>query len=546
MYTLDHRSCEDCTAKRSRRPPCIDIRMKPAPGLILIAADAIGWTCPFKASWAELVQYAKMIPHPGITSYAEAQLKVIQQQIDKQTQKPPRADMCYVLEGAKIDNNNNLTYVMPDGTRRLMTFLRRLPEHEWWNFWNEFQGGGFLTPVSNMSTEEKFGVAVDRAYNKLPGQYKAACKELINPMFAGMIIGVFVLMAATPAKMVVFVRNALLGLGLSAQLFGYTDDLAKFVVGASTASSYDDLDKSATALAHLLGTIGRDISLAVLIDFIAALKKGAGAWSHAARKAEDAGGAAKVESHPAAKPAEGAGAGAADASAHMIDSVSREAGMQRWHVKGWIKWAKQNRTLVVLRTCNKAGLPRHFDELVTGKVVDVKWKSAKGGPHDGLVVVPEAQGMHHQKLVEEILKLKKKGYRFMPPGKDGIPEAGALLIGPDGRAFCSDVDKMGIYVVDHAGKAKPHPDWAAYNDNPANRERLQREVYGGGPGMDQHGGQDFFTVGVDGSGHPVMGRQPELNETFLVVDPHGTPQVVNLSQLKLIYQQYGIRWPYKV
>jgi hypothetical protein len=206
-----------------------------------------------------------------------------------------------------------------------------------------------------------------------------------------------------------------------------------------------------------------------------------------------------------------------------------------------MKWAKNNRALVVLRAGNPESLPYHFDELVNGKVVDVKWKTAKTGPHTGLVVVPE-----NAKL-PDIDKLKKLGYKFKPPpGTDGVPKSGSLLIGPDGRAFCGDVDKMGIYKVDAKDHAAPHPDWAAYNDNPALRQRLQSEVYKGGPEMDAHGGQDFFQVGVDANGKPIMGRQPEPTEKFTVVDPDGTVFVVNVEQLKVLYKRYGITWPYNI
>jgi len=209
-----------------------------------------------------------------------------------------------------------------------------------------------------------------------------------------------------------------------------------------------------------------------------------------------------------------------------------------------VNWARRTRSLVILRACNPRGLPHHFDELVTGKNVQVKWKTAQSGPNAGLVVVPSASGVARLKVVEEILKLRKLGYKFKPPrGASDMPESGDLLIGPDGRAFCADVDKMGIYIVD-GGRARPHPEWAEYDDNPALRERLQRQVYGGGPRMDQHGCQDFWQVGVDAQGRPVMGRRPESRERFLVVEPDGQAFVCNLQQLRHLYAQYQIRWPY--
>ena len=531
MFTLNADACRDCTNQRGNQPPCLRIRNMPMPGVILASEDAIGYTCPFKASWSDIVSYTKMIPNPGIEAgWAQKGLEFIKARLASGATTPAQ---CNVLVGQSIDQNNNVTYV-EDRSKRLLTFLRRLNGSDWQKFWDEFQAHGFLTPVGQMGNDQKFAIVLQRAQSRIPSALAKAYADLVNPAAITIVVGVFIAMAVSPAKIVPMIKNAFMGIGLGVQFFSYADDFAKFLVGVTTATqdsgenNPQSLDYAAAALARLLASIARDLSIAALTEFIAALRKGASAWRGAAQDAQ------------AGEHSEGAAA--------KVASCAKDAGMQRWHVEGWIKWAKKNGSLVVLRVCNKDSLPRHFDELVTGKVCAVKWKTAKAGRWAGLVVVPEfGKGMSRLKIVEEIVKLKKDGYKFLPPpGADGIPETGALVLGPDGRAFCSDVDKMGIYVV-HNGKATPHPQWAAYNDNPQLNARLQNEVYGGGPQMDQHGGQDFFEVGVDpATGKPIMGRDPTPDEKFLIVEPDGSLLILNVQQLKHFYKSYGIAWNYRI
>lgn len=529
MFTLNADACRDCTNQRGSQPPCIRIRNMPMPGVMLASQDAIGYTCPFKASWSDIVSYTKMIPHAGIEAWAQKNLELIRNRLQSGATRP---EQCDVLVAQGIDNNNNQTYVEP-GSKRLLVFLRRLNPSDWQQFWNEFQAHGFLTPVGQMGTDQKFAIVLQRAQSRIPAALAKAYADLINPAAIAIVVGVFIAMAVSPAKIVPMIKNAFMGIGLGVQFFSYADDFAKFLIGVLNADSDSgdnnprSLDYAAAALARLLAGMARDLSIAAVTEFIGALRKGAAAWRDAAKDGQAG--------------AEGGG------QAAKVASAAKNAGMQRWHVEGWVKWAKSNRALVVLRACNPDGLPRHFDELVTGKVCAVKWKTAKAGRWAGLVTVPDlGAGMTRIKMVEEIVKLKKDGYKFLPPpGADGIPQPGALLLGPDGRAFCSDVDKMGIYVVNN-GKATPHPQWAAYNDNPELNVRLQREVYGGGPEMDQHGGQDFFEVGVDPStGRPIMGRNPTPDEKFLIVEPDGNMLILNVQQLKALYKSYGIAWNYK-
>ena len=529
MYTFNRNFCQACCNKRGGKPPCLTIRMMPRPGVLLASeeAEALGADCSFRASWEEIVRYSQNVPHEGIepgqttTELKNIAAKTAEYKKRNNGQTPP-PEFCNVLVGAPTSHNNNVSYIMPQ-TRRRMTFLRRMTtDAEFNQWWAEFQNAGLVTPVGQFSTNDRISLAVEFAFR--PGvmgeEVRKAWMELMNPLVLPIVVGVFVLLALTPAKAVVIVKNCLMGLGLATQTFGYAQHLAEFVVYAAGAQSRDDIDKAGRSLAKLLAAIFRDGSLALVAEFMAAFKRGAASWKEAAAKGE-----------------------AAAAQGATAATVAGQAGMQVWHVRGWIAWAARTRSLVVLRACNPKGLPRHFDELVTGKCVDVKWRTAASGPNQGLVVVPHANGMHRLKVVEEIQKLKKLGYTFKPNRKGGMPEAGDMLIGPDGRAFCADVDKMGIYLVD-GGRARPHPEWLEYNDNPSLRERLQRLIYGGGPRMDQHGCQDFWQVGVTADGKPIMGRLPSPGEKFLVVEPNGQSSILDVPQLRDLYSKYKIVWPY--
>jgi len=131
MFTLDHSSCADCTNRRSVHPPCINIRLQPPPGVILVAQEAIGWTCPFKASWEDVLGYIEKIkddqksPPVGINQLAFDQLKIIKEKISflqKARRHMPEPSYLNFLTGAKTNENNNTTYVLPDASRRLMVF----------------------------------------------------------------------------------------------------------------------------------------------------------------------------------------------------------------------------------------------------------------------------------------------------------------------------------------------------------------------------------------------------------------------------------------
>jgi hypothetical protein len=245
-------------------------------------------------------------------------------------------------------------------------------------------------------------------------------------------------------------------------------------------------------------------------------------------------------------------------AARLPTEFEAASGMWSHHLRPLKEFAREKNAFFVARCGNVESMPYHFNELVTGKPMDIKWKTAHEGPHKGLVVAPDWKTMGKdggpttaadwKKFMHVCEVLKQKGYHFKPAPKEGrLPEPGALVLGSDGRAFCSDVDKMGMYTVKD-GHAVDHNLAQDFNDHPALVKTLNDKVYKSIE-MDQHPGQDFFIVGVDGNGHPIMGLQPKVTEKFLVVMGDKKPPrafVVGIHMLKEMYQEYGIRWPYNV
>jgi len=117
------------------------------------------------------------------------------------------------------------------------------------------------------------------------------------------------------------------------------------------------------------------------------------------------------------------------------------------------------------------------------------------------------------------------------------PRTGDRLITRNGIAYYSDYDFMGMY---HAGNGNPYLDFKDLNDNPGIVAFMSRMFPAYGNKV-QHGMQDFF-IKVDGT----MGRQPKLDETFLFFEPNGKISYVDLIDLRRLYAQYHIKWPYDV
>lgn len=218
--------------------------------------------------------------------------------------------------------------------------------------------------------------------------------------------------------------------------------------------------------------------------------------------------------------------------------VCKRAGMEAEHLANWRLFCGHSRPpkLMIMRARSEDALRWARRPDCAPKPVWVKLKTAKEGPHQGLVVYPKSP---KPKDIEDIAGLKKMGYRFEPDAPGGV------LISPQGKKYYSDFDKMGVYDCPPGQVPRP---WKGQldNDNPEMQGFINKNIYGGEP-LDRHGGQDFLKGAYEDVGqHWERGRMPDAGEVFLVVGPDGIPKVVDLANLPGVYQQYRITYPYAV
>ena len=238
----------------------------------------------------------------------------------------------------------------------------------------------------------------------------------------------------------------------------------------------------------------------------------------------------------------------------QITEVAARAGLKPEHLNNWRVFCTQCEPpkLAILRNRNPAsmkweGLPGYIP-----KPTDVKLKTAKTGPHAGLVVYPKAPLSAGD--IKDIQKLKDKGYKF----ESDTP--GALLLSPKGEKIHGDMDKMGIYNVNTLDSGRTHASsWKGtrHNDAIEMQNDINKRVYENIKN-DQHGGQDFFYGKFMDSDKAVadgydevaqiwsMGRHPDPDEMFTIIHPNGDVGTVDLKGLEKIYSQYGIQNPYNL
>lgn len=436
--------------------------------------------------------------------------------------------------------------------------------------WNAFSNQ-YMHKVTNHGHYDrnvKYLLAIQEAARITPGEFGKFLKELTEGQNLVRSILIFTLFAAGTAiaMSVGGVARALallLGLGMDAAMFA---SCANKLVEFGTEIEKADTEEAINKAAHTLNEFCTELA-GLLVPQVAGMAVGAAAAmkQRVAKRLEEifvssrdrwkqAGNAAEAKatykvSHPEPrthrKPVK-----TQEAPPKVEPNAAEvEAGMWRWHLDGWKRFAKEHRTLAVVRAGNPKSLPHHFDVMVDGKPMLVKWKTAKGGPYDGLVVVPDRKGYgaldDALSFRETVLKLKKAGYKFKPPPKtaNGLPEPGALVINENGQALCGDVDAMGVYPLGPSGKFTASSA-DSFNNNAGLRNHLNEKVYGvNSPTMAQHPGQDFFYA-VDPNGKRIMGLQPGANEKFVVFTPDGKHQVVDLTGLEKIYREHNIPWKY--
>lgn len=124
-------------------------------------------------------------------------------------------------------------------------------------------------PVSQMTTAEKLGAAIERAASHLPSEAAAKLRSLATPEALATMVGVTALWAGSQfvpvlgevvdVALLAYAAYALGGDALSAG-----SDLVSFASGAMNAQTEADLDAAGTHLARAVSTIGVDGALVLL------------------------------------------------------------------------------------------------------------------------------------------------------------------------------------------------------------------------------------------------------------------------------------------
>jgi RHS repeat-associated protein len=217
-----------------------------------------------------------------------------------------------------------------------------------------------------------------------------------------------------------------------------------------------------------------------------------------------------------------------------VKKVAERVGMEKRDLENLQKQAKEDGNLIIVRATNDASLDFHGKPGYKPKPEDVKFKTqgekrgGKNPKHDGLVT-KDAQDWSDPKTQKHYDELKAKGYKF---GDDGV------LRGPPngkGDKFYGDHDLQGVYNMnDDTGR------YNRENSNSAEVKGRVNEAFPKSRKMAQHGANDDFRPGGN------MGRHPDTDEHFVIIEPNGTTRVVGppTRDLQQYYKEKGIKWPY--
>lgn len=204
-----------------------------------------------------------------------------------------------------------------------------------------------------------------------------------------------------------------------------------------------------------------------------------------------------------------------------VKDLSANVGMDPKHVKKLQERAARKGERIIVRGSNPQSLkwqkqPYNGKKCVS-KPVDVKHKTAKDGPHAGLVT-------------RDANIDPKTGKAADPPAGYKWDENGVMVKEPHGNAVHGDYDLQ--HVSQGNGKAVD-------TNDPDFRRDLNKEVC---PEHHQfnHGANDDYRPGGD-----TPGRNPDPGESYLVVEPNGTAkQIDGTDNLQKYYQDNGMDWPY--
>ncbi|QQS11369.1 MAG: hypothetical protein IPK81_17535 [Rhodospirillales bacterium] len=226
----------------------------------------------------------------------------------------------------------------------------------------------------------------------------------------------------------------------------------------------------------------------------------------------------------------------------------------------WCKFTEPPK-IVVARKRGKLALKYEGKAGYAPKPMDVKLKSSKRPPNEGLVVMPTEADLADiarregpesvAKMRKNIKELQEKGYTF---------DASGALLDPQKRKIYSDVDYMGIYNVPAGRQASAWGGTLIDNDDPFFIDWINNLFHGKAKAK-QHGNQDRLDVSLFSKDKPRVaddfakdvntspGRLPDADELvdpegFLLIGPDGIPRTCSWAEVKDWYRRYGIPDPY--
>lgn len=260
-----------------------------------------------------------------------------------------------------------------------------------------------------------------------------------------------------------------------------------------------------------------------------------------------------------------------------LAETAAEAGMEVGELEGFIKHCKANDRRVVVRFTNAKALQWHRVDGYVPKSVYVKLKTAKSGPHAGLVVRPKGAPETWEKFERDNMRwLLDHKYTF---------DKNDVLVSPDGKRFYGDYDLQSVHrQFDDPETGKkiymseltdaPDPNFMGPHQ-PSVMDEINHDVGRQSRPIGQsepvaHGAEENFWVLKDEKGKPieegiygknkiateediregraVLGRQYGSDEKYLVIHPDGRTEVMeNPRELyEKVYRVKGDRmvWNY--
>jgi hypothetical protein len=504
MIAWSRQNCENCIKINQNNPkmvPCVKFRGPGGDSILLVSQDVVCYTaCPFTASWEEVKRAATSAgSHNQLTARELARIRPL---LAKYANDPLS---CGYVPGT-MGTNHPHGYVLADGSKRLMVWLRKLDATHTAQFNEWFFSQGLEVPVGQMSTLQKLIASAHLAAHKLPAEGKKVIKSLIESL--PVLVAVLGALALSPQKYVAFFRGLFYGFGIVTQAKDYLDSFARWLVYGGGATSYSDLDKGAEALAHFVAQAIADIGLAAVERFISFIK------SKSAKELEQTAHTGGYDGTEHAKPPAHPGSRMGYAKEHLCRKVEDISHLLRKSEDSyWRERCAKEHEITVLREMDprRKALLENLHGWAQGKAEWIKAKSWMGW--HGIVGIPKSA-----EVLEAIGRMKRCPNNYkMGNLKGASPEIDAFIAHhpeclmyelPIGVNFKVEGVKNGKLKVLDAF------DWKAGAHKPQVRPSVRE---GGG------------TVTIPG-GHEADGyRLVDVGDRLIIVDRLGNPVIQDVD-----------------